>query len=264
MKTADFISILDSLFPQDLQEGYDNTGEQIIFPDGTVTTVLLALDLDDRMIDEALEEGAEIIVTHHPLLFRPVKKIVSDQPLSRLIIRIIKNNISLYSAHTNLDRVYFDKLGEALGFTNITPLLPEGGGMPGIGALASLDCPVSLRELIDLAKKKLSLEQVMYTGNLNSMISRIALVNGAGGGLIDKILAEHSVDCIVTGDVGHHHGKSAEMSSVAVIDAGHFGTERILLHFLKEHIHEYLKKSLDRSDIRIKISEYESSPFRFF
>ncbi len=264
MKTSECISLLDELFPPGLQEEYDNAGGQIVFGEQSISSVLIALDVDDRVIDEALEKGAGLIVTHHPLLFRPVRKIEYYEPRSRLIIRLIRENLSLYAAHTNLDKVFYDKLAAVLGFTDARVLFREGEEPFGLGSVSVLPEPVKLMTLLDTVKARLSLDQVTYTGDLGQLISRVALVNGAGGSMVEKIISKHPVDCIITGDVGYHQVKYAELSSVAVIDAGHFGTEHILLSFLKEQLLEGMKKNLDGKGIVITISDYEKNPFRHY
>ncbi len=268
MRVQEITQILNTLFPLSLQEDYDNTGSQIVFPDSIVTGILLALDVDHKVVSEALDRGCEMIITHHPLFFTPLKRIDATDPKSALILSIIEKRISLFSLHTNLDKVYFDRLGKALGFPEGRVLLesrqcsdPIG---PGFGTLSRLDSPVTLRDLLKRIKDLLRLEFIVYSGNLDMEISTVALLNGSGGSAIDRIFRTTGADCIITGDVGYHHCRAANGRHAAVIDAGHFGTERILLPYLREQLTGALQSSFKSDEAALYISEAEQNPFSVF
>ena len=258
---------LDKRFPLNLQEKYDNAGDQVSFGNSGISSILLSLDIDESVINEAVEKRANLIITHHPFFFKPLSRIRSGEPSSELLLRLIKNEISLYSAHTNLDKIYFDKLGEFLGVGNRELLIKtdEAGGRDyGFGIYGELPAEVSLEGLLEVVKKKLGLEYVIYSGNKNSKIKKIALIGGAGGSMIEKVLKEREVQCVITGDIGYHPCKTAANHGVAVIDAGHYGTERILLGFLKEEIEDCLTNLDKESDLKLYISEKEENPFKVF
>ncbi len=268
MLVKEITQILNTLFPLSLQEDYDNTGSQIVFPDSTVTGILLALDIDHLVVREAIDRRCEMIITHHPLFFSPLKRIDSTDPGSALILSIIERRISLFSLHTNLDRVYFDRLGRTLGFPEGRVLLEsrQGAdpGAPGFGTLSKLDLPVRLRDLLTLIKDRLHLEFIVYSGDPDMEISTVALLNGSGGSAIDRIIRTTSADCIITGDVGYHHCRAAAARHAAVIDAGHFGTERILLPYLREQLDNALKSAFRSEEASLCISEAERNPFSVF
>jgi dinuclear metal center YbgI/SA1388 family protein len=266
----ELVSFLDRRFPIRLQEEYDNAGEQISFRDTPIRGVLISLDLDPGVIDEAFERDCNIIITHHPLFFHPLKRIISGEPRSDMLLRLLDNGISLYSAHTNLDKVYYDKLSEILGIVDKELLIKtdvadeNGSAVFGFGAYGQLKEAVNLRQLISEIREKLKLEFVFFSGDAERDIRRVAIINGAGGGLMGKVLLDRRLDCIITGDVGYHHYRNAMEHGVAVIDAGHFGTERVLLFFLRDEIALFLTESGHPDQIRVEVSQREENPIRVY
>ncbi|MBN2160284.1 MAG: Nif3-like dinuclear metal center hexameric protein [Spirochaetes bacterium] len=268
MKIETLIQLLDSNLRPEIQEGYDNSGSQVIFSGTEVESILLALDISGLVVDEALSRGAGLIITHHPMFFSPVKKILPADPRSSIIINLIERRLNVYAAHTNLDKLFYDKLALALGLQNVRLLYPDASiddDTPvGYGITARLDPPVSLRDLLESVRSRLKLEFLLYAGEVDRKISSLAVLNGAGGRYIEKIAAENPVDCVITGDVGYHHVKSACDRGMAVIDAGHYGTEAVLLGFLRDRISDYLTKQQGSANIRIYLSEAEKNPIRTY
>ncbi|HON79632.1 MAG TPA: Nif3-like dinuclear metal center hexameric protein [Spirochaetota bacterium] len=268
MDVKQVAEIMNSLFPLHLQEEYDNAGGQVLFPDGKVSSILIALDLDTAIIEEAVEKKCSMIITHHPFFFRPVKQISSADPKSALLISLIDTRISLYAAHTNLDKVFYNKLGASLGMPEGTVLFSTDSGVDtipaGLGMVSDLPEPSTLNSLLPRVKKALGIEFLVYAGDPERLITRVALLNGAGGGSIEKIIRTAAPDCIITGDVGYHNVKAAIDSGTAVIDAGHYGTEKILLSCLKDALSEQLNTSEEGKQITLHITERERNPFQVF
>jgi dinuclear metal center YbgI/SA1388 family protein len=268
MKVADLITLLDDLFPPDLQESYDNTGEQIIFSDTDVSSVLLALDIDSAVIEEALRKRCSLIITHHPFFFTQVKNIVSGNPRSDMIVKLIDQRISVYSAHTNLDKVYYSKLSEFLGLTEHSLLIKKGflkdQTPAGFGTLSFFKEAITLSHFLELIKKKLHLDYLLVSGPEDVLVSKIAILNGSGGNSIESIIKEHNVDCILTGDIGYHNSRLGIDYSVLVIDAGHFGTEKILIDFLKNELMSKVKHSYPGEKTGFFLSEEEKNPMRLY
>ncbi len=266
MKTKDLVSLLNEKFPLKLQENYDNAGSQILFPEQEISGVLIALDMDLSLLEEAEKAGANLIVTHHPFFFRAFKQIDLSMPEGKIIAGCIKRHISLYAAHTNLDRVFRHVLCTVMGFKADGTLLkdiPDEQDGTGFGSLAFLQEPVTLSDLLALAVEKLNLDHCIYSGNQDQQIGRIAFLNGAGGGSIEKIISMYGPECIITGDVNHHSARYAMEHGVSVIDAGHYGTEHILLDFLKDTVLYCLTNS-ERKNVPVLISKQEKNPFRVF
>lgn len=268
MKISKAVTILDEAFFPELQEKYDNSGRQIVFHDAEVSGLLLALDVDVPVIEEAEKKECNLIVSHHPLFFYPARSVDSRDPKSALAISLIDRRISVYSAHTNLDKIYFDRLARALGLPD--PVLlnktdEQAGFYPvGYGVISRLPKPLLLSDLLETVKTKLMLDFVVYSGELSAPIRSVAVMQGAGGRSIEKIVAGGSVECIITGDVGYHHARTAGDHGVAVIDAGHFGTERVLLTYLKDQILDLFGRDDTGIKPAIHISGTEKSPFKIY
>ncbi|MBP7604830.1 MAG: Nif3-like dinuclear metal center hexameric protein [Spirochaetes bacterium] len=270
MKIDEMRSFLDGRFPPALQEKYDNAGGQVLFPDDDLTGVLVSLDCDRAVIEEARTLGCNLIVSHHPFFFRPLRSLSGGEPRSEMLFDLVCGRTSLYAAHTNLDKIYYDRLGEVIGLSGMGLLLksdpPRGDGAReyGFGVVGEFDPPLSLGGLLERVCERLSLKHLVYAGDASVTVRRCAVSGGAGGGAIERILHEHDVDCVITGDVGYHDVKASLDRSVPVIDAGHFGTERILLDFLCADIQDYLTKSSSAGHIRACVSRMEADPFRVY
>jgi len=260
MRIFEIADFMEGAFPLGLQEKYDNAGPQLLFADDDARAILLALDVDVDVAREAMERDCNLIISHHPLLFRPLRNIVDSEPTASLLLELSRHRISVYASHTNLDKVYHGKLAEALGYAGGSLLLESdtksSGGPTGFGVRIDLAEPESLGEVLKRVKDNLGLEYLRYCGDEDRPVRTLALLNGAGGGSVEGIIARHRPDCIVTGDVGYHHVKSALARGVAVIDAGHYGTEKLYLPFLK--------KDLEALPLKVFISGSESDPFRLF
>lgn len=268
MKIYTIIQALDTCLYPSIQEGYDNSGPQILFRGADVSSILIALDLDLSVLEEAIHKKCNLIITHHPLFFKEIRRIDTGEPGSSLVVKLIDSRISIYSAHTNLDKLFYDKLAKIAGFETVDLIYPHepapDGITAGFGALAKLGQAIELREVLRRIKKALDLEFVIYTGDAGKRVRNIALVNGAGGRSIEKIIRDTGADCVITGDVGYHQAKYASDSGTAVIDAGHFGTEIIMRGFLRDRVIDCLTNGGAAEDIPIYISESERNPFRIY
>jgi len=283
LKISEFVQLIEELFPLSIQEDYDNSGSQILFDGDELTSIMLCLDVDEKVVDESIENGCNLIISHHPFFFKPINRVVISEPRSKLMMRLIENRTSLYAAHTTLDKIYYDKLAKTLGLNNLKLIfktnsldsIQEGlisdentisidKDYLGFGVTSKLENNIKLKEFLKIIKEKLKLDFIVYSGNPDDIISNVAVLNGAGGNSIEDIIGNSEVDCIITGDIGYHNAKFANINSVSIIDAGHFGTERILLDFLKVHIQDYLTKKHDKPQVKIYISQREKNPYSIY
>jgi dinuclear metal center YbgI/SA1388 family protein len=198
MNITSIINELDSHLKINIQEEYDNSGRQIVFHDNEVASILLSLDIDSSVVDEALDRKCNLIISHHPIIFRPLRHINTNDAKSTLIVKLIDNRINVYSAHTNLDKLLYDKLARTIGYTDIEVMYPEpgmeGGITAGLGALVSLEKPMRLNDILAQVKKTLNLDFILYAGDIGKKITRVALMNGAGGGSIERIIRQFEPD----------------------------------------------------------------------
>jgi dinuclear metal center YbgI/SA1388 family protein len=348
-KAKDIIRIMENYFPPYLAEDWDNCGLQVGSHNASVNKLMISLDLDQQILQQAINAKADMIITHHPLLFKPVKSINFDQPLGNIIEKLIKNNICVYAAHTNLDaseKGLNQLLAKILDLKDIGPLdksrqelyyklvvfvpvthinevsraindagagyignysdcsfrtggtgtfKPNKGTNPFIGAEGNLTevnefrletivpkhlinkvvdsmikahpyeevaydlyCLANEGEIISLGrrgrlknsmtlrnfaqnvKKRLQVDNVQIAGDLDKIISNVAVVSGAGADFIKMIIAR-DIDVLVTGDVKYHEAKDAVMAGLAVVDAGHQGTEEIMVSYLAELLERQCK-----------------------
>ena len=268
MQVKRITEIMNDLFPRCLQEKYDNSGAQLLFGEEKLHSILLSLDIDETVMLEAIEKDCNLILCHHPFFFRPVKSIDDSDPRSKLFINLVQRKISVFASHTNLDKVYHDRIGSVLGFSGGSLLLESNDVSSdppvGFGLLVSSDSVIYLEELLVRVKERLDVDYLLYGGKLSAPVRTIALMNGSGGNSMERIISIHNPDCIITGDVGYHHLKIAIEKNIAVIDAGHFGTERLYLPFIKRDIEKVLEEVPGGNDITLYISEREQNPFSIF
>jgi dinuclear metal center YbgI/SA1388 family protein len=266
MIVKEFFKLLDSLLKPCLQENFDNTGSQIAASQSNVTGILLSMDVNEKILVEAVDKNCSVVITHHPLFFKSIKMIDTSDPSSALIQFALNNQISIYSAHTNLDKRYYDTLAKKIGFDDSIVLIPtnlEEDETMGFGSLVK-DINLSLEDLLSLLKSKLDLSGLRFNGRLDKKISSIALINGSGSSFIESLLLDESIDCLVTGDVGYHTFQRASLFDFPVIDAGHYATEKHLLDFLYDEVHNYLTNHSILKDISMYKTIVEDDPIKFF
>ena len=265
MKVSELVRELNRIYPESFQENYDNTGQQVMFPGKEITGVYVSLDVENAVIEDAIKNGCNMIISHHPLIFRPVKKIVSGEARSSMIIGLIRNEISLYAMHTNYDKFMFSYLADVLGFPGSKVLFKtdgEGGTETGFGSVCLMENSIALGGLLLKVKETLGLDYLLYSGDENMSIKSIAFINGSGGGSVERAIASAHPHCIITGDTGYHHARYAIDSGVALIDAGHFGTEIIFKKMLAQTITDIMNVSGDGT--RVLVSGTEKNPFKLY
>lgn len=229
MQLKEIIDIMETIAPVELKQNYDNVGLMVGDREKEIKKVLIALDCTLDVIEEAVENGAQLILTHHPLLFLKPSSITTDTLQGKKIIKLIKNDISLYSAHTNFDSVeggLNDSLLKVLGLPKgeIIEKVPQKlYGEAGIGRIVELE-HMKFDTLIEIVKNKLNLKRLRYAGDLNSYVKKLALINGSGEDFFEMARVR-GVDTIITGDTTYHFVSDYKEMGMNIIDAGHFGTE---------------------------------------
>ncbi len=367
---TDIVGLLNRLCPPDLAEDWDNVGLQVGDPAAVITKVLVCLDAEEIAVQEALRLGAQLIISHHPLIFRPLKRLTPADMTGRVLFQAIRANISIVSAHTNLDRAadgLNDWLAQRLGVTDCIPLeQPESGyflklvvyvppshepavreaafsagagqigrydhcsfnsrgigtfrgdldsqpfiGTPGelemteevrfetivpvssakkvllrvlkahpyeevaydliplenqrpdigLGRVGQLEQTVTLQQFAEQVKMKLHLPALKLVGDLQQQIRRVAVCGGTGMSLFSAAV-RHGADCLVTADIKFHEAQRARAEGVALIDAGHFATEQIMVAELSKR----LRTVFSENQLNVKLIEMtaESDPLVIF
>ena len=186
MKVKDIIAVIEEFAPLSIQEGWDNSGLCVGSPEDEVSSVLIALDCTETLVDEAIACGADMIVTHHPLIFSGLKKISPEDQVGAAVIKAIKNGISIYAAHTNADKVIAGVSGAMaakLGLTDVE-ILDEDGDGTGLGVVGNLPQPLTAEQVIALIKDRFELKMLKSSKPSEGTISRVAMCGGSGGSLI--------------------------------------------------------------------------------
>ncbi|NLK21435.1 MAG: Nif3-like dinuclear metal center hexameric protein [Epulopiscium sp.] len=261
------IKELNKLAPDGLAEEWDNVGLIIGDMEAEIHTILIALDAIPEVIDEAIKVKADLIITHHPLIFKPIKSIRKDMALGRSIYKLIQNNIGIYSAHTNLDSAFGgtnDTLAKILELENLSVLSENHlhssneEYIQGMGRIGTLKRTSTLKEYGELVKNKLGLSNIKLVGNESSIISKVAITTGSGMSYL-KDAVNKKADLFITGDIKYHEAQQALEMGITLIDAGHYGTENIIVPVIKQ----YLKKlQNEHSGLNIKTSQINGDPFK--
>ncbi|MDE7416114.1 MAG: Nif3-like dinuclear metal center hexameric protein [Lachnospiraceae bacterium] len=243
MKCYEIIEKLESLSPTAFAEEWDNIGLLVGRRDKEVEKVYIALDATDNVIEEAVHIGADLLLTHHPLIFKKISRVNTDDFIGRRVCELIRNDISYYAMHTNFDVMGMaDAAADMLFLKNRQVLnvtygndIEDDISREGCGRVGKLEKSMSVAELAELVKKKFHVPNVRVFGDLGDIVETAAVMPGSGGGYIRDAL-NAGADVMITGDVDHHEGIDAVAQGIAVIDAGHYGIEKLFISYMEEFI----------------------------
>ena len=244
----DIVKEIEKIAKPEYAYDWDNCGLCVGDKATNVSKVLITLDVTLQVVKEAIEQDCQMIISHHPLIFTPMRSINGCDVKSRVITKLMRNAISAFSFHTRLDAVnggVNDKLCEVLGVQNTEPFTVGNESLARVGTIS----PISGRELAQLVKEKLSADGVSYTCG-DKVVSKVVVVGGAGKDFIDAALDSFS-DALITGEVSYNAAIDAADSGLCVISAGHFFTENPVLSVLEEQIKSF--------DPMIKVESYNSN-----
>ncbi len=244
MRLADLLKELEEYCPLSYALEWDNSGLQCGDRSRDVHTVMLALDPTGAVIEEAVDAGADLLITHHPLLFSGIKHVTDDDYVGRRILRLAENGLACYAMHTNFDILGMaDEAADLLRLRDREPLMPthQGDGddweqkREGIGRVGSFLEHMSLRDCAELVRDVFHIPQVMVYGDLAQPVVTCALLPGAGRSEID-LAVNAGADVIITGDINHHAGLDAVEKGIAVIDATHYGIEKLFVPYMEQYM----------------------------
>ena len=243
MQCKEIMQVIEAAYPRSAALDFDNVGLLAGRAGKEVNRVYLALDATDAVIDRAIEAGADMLITHHPLIFSPMKRVTDEDFIGRRVVKLIQSDIAYYAMHTNYDVLGMATLSEKiLGIKNSQVLdvtMCEDGNEEGIGRVGDLEKPMTLEECCVYVKHKLKLGSLKVFGDMNGTVSRLAVLPGSGKSAVTPAIAK-GADVLVTGDIGHHDGLDAVEQGLAVIDAGHYGTEYIFIDDMKHFLEDKL------------------------
>jgi len=252
MKCNEITKILEQLAPTHLALEWDNVGLLVGCGDSDIKAILLALDVNDDIIEEAVELGANLIITHHPIFLGGVKAITTATPVGKRAIKLIKSDIALYSAHTNLDICEMgtnDTLFSILELADSRTLLDD----IGLGKVGDIN-KTTLAQLAGLVAAKLNVPTLRYIGEGDTQVSTVAICTGALDKAMIMAAKAKSCDVLISGDIKYHDAHMALDMGISLIDATHYATENIVLESVKKYLEQHI-------DIETHISSVDMQPF---
>ncbi len=234
MLLEELIEIMEDWAPVETQEEWDNSGLQIGSKADNIEAIVLALDLEEVYLDLAIEKGANLVITHHPMIFGGISSIDYQTPMGKMIKKAVENGINIYAAHTNLDKALGgvnDALAQSLDYSLENNLEDEEFSIGRWGNIHE----ISLGDLAKKAKERLGASLVVAYGDLDRKVEKLAVVGGSGASFIPQALAL-GIDCIITGDVKHHEARDALAQGIGILDVGHYHSEIPVLDKIKEKL----------------------------
>lgn len=258
MQIQEAIAALERFAPLPLQEGYDNAGLQIGLTGSKCSGALLCLDVTEDVIAAAIERGCNLIVSHHPLLFRGLKRIADEAYVERCVRMAIKHDITIYAAHTNLDNApggVNHEIARRLGLTEVKFLDPLPSGEGGSGVIGRLPHPVPAMDFLAEVKRTFGVQALSYTCGPQAEVQTVALCGGSGAFLTDKA-ARRGADVFLTGEFDYHRTFGYERS-LWLAALGHYESERYTIQLM----HRILTEACPT--LRIEDYEPTTSPIHF-
>ncbi len=267
MKTKDILDILNTIAPFSIAEDWDNCGLQVGNENWNVKKMMIGLDVSMPLMNAAKNWDADLVVTHHPLIMTPEKKIDFGQMPGCAIEIAAKHQIGVVSAHTNLDKAHDglnDYFASKIGLVKTHPFLVDDtlslavDTMVGIGRIGALDSQISLGQFASQIKKQLNLPHIRVTGDMEQLLKTVVVCTGSGGSLLDEFFSSKA-DVYVTGDMKYHDARRIEENSRGLIDVGHFGSE----HLAIDLIYEKLTTAFQSGGFEIQMKKFkkEKDPF---
>ena len=260
MKIKEVLSALERFAPLPLQESWDNAGLQVGLTETEVSGALLCLDVNEKMIDEAVRKGCNLIVSHHPLLFRGLKTISDLTDVQRTVVKAIENRICVISMHTNMDNAQGGvnyKMAEKLGLRQVQFLAPKqvAGIESGSGVVGELSEAMAADDFVLLVKNAFDVECAMCNELLRRPVKTVAICGGAGDFLLDEAV-KAGADAFITGEM-HYHQYFGYEQQIQICVIGHYQSEQ----FTSEIFHKIIAEACP--DVKTFIAETNTNPILY-
>jgi len=248
MKISEIIYALEAVAPWNLQESYDNSGLLVGDSDREVTGVLVSLDTTPEVVREAVEKNCNLIISHHPVIFSGLKQLTGKNYVQKTVIEAIRNDISIYAVHTNLDNVLDGgvngKIAQRIGLAECEVLKthpdhPEGVQF-GAGVVGRLSRPMAETEFLAHLKDRMQVSVIRHTRLLDKPVEVVAVCGGSGSFLLSDAI-QSGADFFVTGDFKYHEFFDAE-GEIVIADIGHYESEQFTVELICEIITENFPK----------------------
>ncbi len=254
----DVIQCLEDLSPTSFAESWDNVGLLVGRREKRIEALMLCVDVTESVISQAIQMGVSMIVSHHPLIFDGKKRITNDDVFGTRLLDLIQADVCVYAMHTNFDVMGMaDAAAERLRLldTEVLQVTYEDEiATEGVGRVGKLMGTMTLEEVAALTKEAFGVQHVKVFGDLDTLCCEVAICPGAGKSLVEDVLRTDA-DVYITGDIDHHTGIDLVAQGVCVIDAGHYGVEKLFVPYL----YDYFSKILPECNVIIAM---EKEPFR--
>lgn len=239
MKANEIIEKIEEKYPVSFAENWDNSGFLVGDREWEVKKIFLALDVTDETLNRAIAAGVDMMITHHPLIFLGMKQVTAGDFIGRRILKLIENHICYYAMHTNFDVLGMaDLSADLLKLTKRQVLevtFEEENRREGIGRVGMLPEEMTLEACGRFVKEQYDLPFVKLYGNPEQKVRKAAVCTGSGKSLMQEVLRQKA-QVYVTADMDYHSSIDAVAQGVAVIDAGHYGTEYIFMEYMKQEL----------------------------
>ena len=267
MIASEILDFLSDLAPPELAEDWDNTGLLIGQRDDAVSSIMTCLTLTPDVAEEAVFRGASLVVAHHPILFRAVKKLTDDTSEGRMLLSLIRAGVAVYSPHTSYDSAYEGvnrQLAASLKLSNVKPIRTLADASEsatddesiGAGRFGDLPAEVSLAEFVDLVKQALKIDNTCFVGDSSTTIKRVGIACGAAAEFMNDA-ARHGCDVLLTGEARFHACLEARTHGIALVLPGHYPTERPAMENLAERLRDQFP------DLTVWASDLETDPVQW-
>lgn len=235
MLCKDIVRRLEKLYSSDMALEWDNVGLLVGRKEKEVKRIYVALDLTEEILVKAIEEKADMIVTHHPMIFSPLRTITDENFIGRRVVKLLQHDIAYFAMHTNYDVMRMADLSADILNLKCQEVLERTSTQEdlGIGKIGICEKEMTLIQCAKLVKEKFHLDAVQVFGKEDKCIQKIAVCAGSGKSVI-SVAIDKGADVLVTGDIGHHEGIDAVERDLAIIDAGHYGLEHIFIKDVSE------------------------------
>jgi len=255
------LSALEQFAPLPLQESWDNAGLQLGLTEAEVSGALLCLDVNEAVVDEAIRKGCNLVVSHHPLLFRGLKQISGADYVQRTVIKALKNDVVVVSMHTNMDNALDGvnwKIAERLGLGECRFFAQKAvdGIEAGSGVVGELPQPMAAQDFVQLVKRQFQVECAQCNELLQRPVQRVAICGGAGDFLLPDALRE-GADAFITGEM-HYHQYFGYEQRIQICVIGHYQSEQYTAEIFRDIIQR------DCPGVRTEIAETVTNPIQYY
>jgi dinuclear metal center YbgI/SA1388 family protein len=235
MKLRGIMEWIESKAPLFIQEDYDNSGLLVGSPDSEITRAVVCLDVDAKTLEFARENGAQLVISHHPCIFRPLRAINPGTFEGSVVFSAIAGGIAIYAVHTNFDSAaggLCDILCREIGLKSISILKPNDlNPEHGIGRVGSYSTPVPFGDFMALLKNKLGADSFREVGKRPDIVLKVAVMNGSFDRSVIKRLSDSMPDVLLTGDLKYHDALELNYRGIYTVDAGHYKTEIVFVRY---------------------------------